>query len=170
MSLLNLFNSGKNKPAAATAPVTPIVPSQYSLKDRGVNISDADINAFRPILYGEVSNRTPDKQALEANVILNTALNRVKEYNMKGKKVSLSDVFAMPNQYQAYGGKQYKEYSNPSNVVSAAKKKQIDSIADDIFNQIKQGKYSDNTQGSYYYVHNPDGSINFDSKRPLFAK
>ena len=145
--------------------------TKYNLSNRGVQVSDADIQAFRPLLYGEVSNRTPDKQALEANVIFNTALNRVKAYNERGQKKTLSDVLAMPKQYQAYGGAQYNAYSNPPDAVALAKKKKIDDIVNKIHDQIKYGQYEDNTQGAYYYVHDPKTSkITYDNMRPLFAK
>lgn len=166
------YSDTVDKPISSFLPqVKAQIPVQYDLKDRGVQISDDDINAFRPLLYGEVSNRTPDKQALEANVIFNTALNRVKAYNEKGQKKTLSDVFSMPNQYQAYGGKQYQLYANPPDVVAAQKKKQVDSIIDSIHQQIKNGQYIDNTQGAYYYVHDPKtGKITYDNKTPLFSK
>lgn len=179
MGLSDLFSSKTvynrvDKPLSSlvpkAVPVATPIPAQYNLKDRGVQISDADINAFRPLLYGEVSNRTPDKQALEANVILNTALNRVRAFNEKGQKKTLSDVLAMPNQYQAFGGKQYNAYSNPPDAVSAAKKKQIDAIIDTIHQQIKTGRYDDNTEGAYYYAHGKDGKIAYDNLRPLFSK
>lgn len=163
-SLTEIFGPTKYVAPVASAPV------QYELKDRGVSVSDEDLKAVRPLIYGEVSNRTPDKQALEANVILNTALNRVKEYGARGQKKTLRDVIAMPNQYQAYGGKQYKEYHAPSDPVALAKKKQVDAIIDEISKQIQAGKYVDNTEGAYYYVHNPDSTITYDNKRPLFAK
>jgi len=145
-------------------------PISYNLKDRGVQVSDADIQAIRPLLYGELSNRSPEKQTLEANVILNTALNRVREYAKYGQKKTLSEVLAMPNQYQAYGGTQYKTYSNPIDAPSIAKKKQVDSIVDTLHGQIRSGVYPDNTNGAYYYRHNPDGTIAYDDKRRLFAK
>ncbi len=155
-------------PAGAQAPAQP---GQYSLKSRGVQVSDSDIEAFRPLLYGEVSNRAPDKQALEANVIFNTALNRVKAYNDRGQKKTLSDVLAMPNQYQAYGGPQYKVYGNPADPVAMAKKKQVDDIVNAIHAQVKAGKYDDSTKGAYYYVHDPKtGEISYDNIRPLFSK
>jgi len=184
MPISDLYNQGGDRLSKIVKPIssffkTPKVeaslaptpaPVQYNLKDRGVQISDDDINSFKPLLYGEVSNRTPDKQALEANVILNTALNRVREYGNKGQKKSLSEVLSMPNQYQAYGGKQYQAYHNPPDEVAAAKKRQVDLIVENIRNQIKSGKYPDNTQGAYYYVHNPDSTITYDNLRPLFAK
>ena len=146
-----------------------IPPTKYTLKDRGIEISEDDINAMRPIIYGEISNRTPDKQELETNVILNTALNRVREYNARGQKKTLREVVSMPNQYQAYGGAQYNAYSNPPDVVAAAKKKQVDMMVDKLREQMRSGNYIDNTQGAYYYIHNPNGTITYDNKRQLFA-
>ena len=142
---------------------------KYQLKDRGVQITDEDIQAIRPLLYGELSNRTPEKQMLEANVILNTALNRMKAYESKGIKKSLAEVVAMPNQYQAYGSPQYKQYANPKDAPSLAKKKQVDAIVDTLHGKIRSGVYPDTTNGAYYYIHNPDRTITYDDKKPLFA-
>lgn len=162
----SFFGPTQVKAATVPPPVT-----QYQLKDRGVQISDDDINAFKPLLYGEVSNRTPDKQALEAHVILNTAINRMKSYSEKGQNKTLIDVLSMPNQYQAYGGKQYQSYSNPPDVVAAAKKKQVDDIVEQIRKQVQSGQYPDITEGAYYYVHDPKtGKITYDNTKPLFAK
>jgi hypothetical protein len=152
------------------AATPPPAPAQYQVKNRGVQISDADLNAARPLIYGEVSNRPPEKQALEANVIMNTAINRMKEYAAHGSPKTLAQVLAMPKQYQAYGGPQYQAYSNSTNVLDQAKKKQIDTIMDGISNQIKSGNYADTTQGAYYYKHNPDQSITYDNTIPLYAK
>ena len=165
-SLSGLF--GPTHIVNATTP--PPAPAQYQVKNRGVQISDADLNAARPLIYGEVSNRPPEKQALEANVIMNTAINRMGEYAKHGQNKTLAEVLAMPNQYQAYGGNQYKQYSNPTDASSTAKKKQIDNIVNGISDQIKKGNYADNTQGAYYYIHNPDQSITYDNTRPLYAK
>lgn len=182
MALTDLFNpvktvkkvSGKisdyfgpatytRKAEASTAPV-------YSLADRGVDLTDQDFDAVRPLIYGEISNRAPDKQELESHVILNTALNRMREYKNKGQNRTLSEVLAMPNQYQAYGGEQYRTYSNPQDIVAQRKKQQVDDIVNRIREQIKTGTYPDNTEGSFYYIHNPDGTITYDNKKPLFAK
>lgn len=179
MDLSNLFNSNfLNKtttPKMAgpisnlyTPPPAPVVPT-YHIPDRGVKITEDDLTAIRPLIYGEISNRTPDKQALEADVIFNTALNRQKEYARKGQNKTLSEVIAMPNQYQAYGGKQYQNYSNPPDVLSAAKKKQVDSIVDNIRERIKNGEFVDNTEGAYYYIHEKDGKIKYDNLKKLFA-
>jgi hypothetical protein len=124
---------------------------------------------MRPLLYGEMSNRSPDKQALEANVIMNTALNRVKEYAAHGQTKTLSQVIAMPNQYQAYGGTQYNQYANPTDAPSIAKKKQVDAIVDTLHGQIRSGVYPDTTNGAYYYSHDPTGKIAYDDKKKLFA-
>ena len=155
-----------------TPPPQPIAPqpTTYKLPDRQANISDTDFEAFRPLLYGEVSNRNYDKKKLEADVILNTVLNRQKEYAKRGQNKSVAEILAMPNQYQAYGGKQYTAYQNPADSISAAKKKEVDAIVDEIKDRIKRGDYQDNTEGAYFYIHNPDQTITYDNLRPLFKK
>lgn len=183
MSLTDIFNSIGNQVQKINQPLSSLVqkpaqpvpviapkPVKYQLKNRGVVVSDEDINAVRPLIYGEVSNRTPDKQALEANVIMNTALNRMREYAANGQPKTLAEVIAMPKQYQAYGGPQYQAYSTSSNVLDKAKKAQVDAIINQIHEQIKTGEYPDNTQGAYYYIHNPDQTITYDNTKPLFAK
>lgn len=150
-----------------TAPPAPKV-NEYHLKDRNVKLTDSDFEAMRPLIYGEISNRAPDKQAMESDVIFNTAINRVKAYSERGKNKTLADVVAMPNQYQAYNGPQYQEYHNPSNPVSAAKKKQVDLIVDNIREKIKNGEYVDSTEGAYYYIHEKDGKIKYDNLKKLF--
>ncbi len=158
-------------PSTGVTPTAPRPVNRYDLAGRGVQVSDSDMAAFRPLLYGEVSNRAPDRQALEANVIFNTALNRVKAYGDRGQSKTLADVLAMPNQYQAYGGPQYRAYSNPTDPASLAKKRQVDEIVNAIHEQVKSGKYDDNTKGAYYYAHDPKTSaITYDNMRPLFAK
>ena len=109
------------------------------------------------------------KKSLEANVILNTALNRVSAYNKKGQNKTLSEILSTPNQYQAYQSPQYKAYFNPPDPVALKKKQEIDSILNEIFAQVKAGKYNDSTGGAYYYAHNKDGTIEYDNKKPLFA-
>ena len=181
MELSNLFNTAKSTPQSFIQPFEPqkklsmFFPKTeqrkvYELKDRGIQITDEDLAAARPLIYGETSNRTPDKQELEAHVIMNTALNRMREYAARGQKKTLSEVLSMPNQYQAYGGQQYQIYHNPIDVPSQQKKKNIDSIVDKIGNQIKSGQYPDTTQGAYFYIHNPDQTITYDNKKQLFAK
>jgi hypothetical protein len=181
MAIKDIYNSVGNEVKKVAGSISDYVspvhyvasaqPTQYQLKDRGVQISENDLNAVRPLIYGEISNRTPDKQALEAHVILNTALNRLREYSARGQNKTLADVISMPNQYQAYGGKQYQTYSNPVNTLDMAKKKQVDAIVDDIHRQVQSGQYPDNTEGAYYYVHDPKtGAITYDNRKQLFAK
>jgi hypothetical protein len=167
-SMLESYNKPTMFPIKAS-PKPAAAPAQYKIKDRGVSVTDKDMDAIRPLIYGEVSNRTPDKQTLEANVIFNTALNRMKEYQRKGQNKSLEEVISMPKQYQAYGGPQYQEYHAPSNPVSSAKRQQIDAIIDGIKEKVKKGEHVDNTEGAYYYIHEKDGKIRYDNKRKLFA-
>ena len=154
-------------PKVATSPQVSQPIGEYYLKDRGVKITDDDFNFIRPIVFGEVSNR-PGKTKLETDVIFNTMANRLKEFTEKGKKQkSIREIASMPGQYQALGGKEYNEYLNPSNPISIAKKKEVDSILDEIYNQIKEGTYQDTTGGGISYIHNKDKSITFD-RTPFF--
>ena len=149
MPLSDLYNSQFKNEMKTTTPAissmyTPVpqpVPATYHLPDRQAKVTDTDIEAFRPLLYGEVSNRNIAKKRLEADVILNTALNRQREYANRGQNKSISEIISMPNQYQAYGGPQYKEYASSTNPISAAKKKEVDMIVDEIKDRIKRGDY-----------------------------
>lgn len=181
MKISELFNSKQIfKNNNSTQPISDLYtpqkavaapPSQpYTLKKRGATVTDTDIEALRPLLYGEVSNRNTEKKKLEADVIFNTALNRQKEYARKGQNKTIAEILAMPNQYQAYGSPQYKEYHAPANTLSVAKKKEIDAIVDTIKERVKKGDFKDNTEGAYYYIHNAkDNSITYDNLRKLFA-
>jgi hypothetical protein len=169
----NMASTNMAQPAPAAEP-TP--PQKYTLPDRGAEISESDFEKMRPLIYGEVSNRDFDKKALEADVIFNTALNRQREYEThpfsgyKGTKLPLSEIIAMPNQYQAYGGSQYETYYNPQNPIDVAKKKEVDAIVDRIAEKIRNGEYVDNTEGAFYYVHEDDNTIKYDNLRKLFAE
>lgn len=151
------------KPKAVVPVQTPI--KKYYLKDRGIEITDDELNSLRPIIYGEVSNRDINKKKLEANVIVNTILNRAKEYALRGTPKKLSEIVAMPNQYQAYGGNQYKQYASPTDVVALQKKREVDSILDEIYNQIKSDKYQDFTKGAVFYTHKPTGEIIYNREK-----
>ena len=124
---------------------------------------------LRPTMFGEISNRPPEKQELEARVILNTALNRIKEHGKRGTRKTIDDILTQENQYQAYGGKQYGLYKGGADGLDAKKKQQIDSVVDKLIQEIESGTFSDNTEGSFYYQHNDDESITYDNKRKLFA-
>lgn len=143
-------------------------PAVYNLPDRGATITDEDFEAFKPLLYGEVSNRDYKKKQLEADVIFNTVLNRQPEYAKYKQNRTIAEILAMPNQYQAYGGKQYAEYANPTLPMSINKKKEVDMIVEDIKRRVKSGEFKDTTEGAYYYIHNPDYSITYDNMKKLF--
>jgi hypothetical protein len=150
-----------------STPSSPKKTESYNI--RGVDITEDDINNYRPLFYGEVSGRNPDKKRLENQVILNTAINRAYEYSKKyGRPVSISEVLSMPNQYQAYGSDQYNNYSSPRDYLSELKKKETDNIINETIEQLKSGKFKDITNGAFYYVHNPDGSITYDNTKKLF--
>jgi hypothetical protein len=165
-SIKNMFG-----PVNYQKPVSPEVskPPQYYLKDRNTNLNDSDFESIKPILYGEISNRAPNKQQLESSVIMNTALNRMKAYRDRGTPKTLAEVLSMPNQYQAYKGPQYNNYFNPPDAPSLNKKKQVDMMVASIKDQMKGGQFSDNTEGAYYYTHNKDKTIQYDNLKKLFA-
>lgn len=168
IGLANLLK--KKDKQLATTNFVPEQDKSYFVADRNAEITPSDNQELAPVLFGEISSDRPiEKQELEARVILNTALNRIKEYKKHGKDYTLKDVLSMPNQYQAYGGNEYLKYKNDNlDYLSNKKKDNIDSILAKLLTEIENGTFKDNTKGAFYYQHNPDGSIEFDSKKPLF--
>ena len=107
-SIAGMFGSNKINYADTSA----VAPKEETGTYKGQTITKSDFDNIRPILFGEISNRPPDKQNLEGNVIASTAMNRVVANNQKGNKFSLGNVLSQPNQFQSYNGSQYKLYSN----------------------------------------------------------
>lgn len=131
-------------------------PQSQTYNARGVKLNDQDLATLRNVLFAEISNRTPDKQALEARTIINTALNRVPQYQAQGKQMTLHDVLTMPNQYQGYNSPEYQRITNnATTTVDAPKLKAID----DTIGQLKSGNFPDTTGGRVYYHHTPEGQI-----------
>lgn len=168
--------------AAAAMPQEPIMPPMNGQQQDPLSYERLPVENFnesplavrrsqelRPIMFGEISNRPPEKQELEARVILNTALNRIKEHSSKrGARKSIDEILTEENQYQAFKGEQYNLYKGQPGNLDAEKKKQIDAIIDKLLEEIESGAFSDNTEGAFYYKHNPDGSITYDNDRALF--
>ena len=123
---------------------------------RNNKISEADLEESKAILFGEISNRPPEKQKLEAQTILNTAFNRIEEYGKRGMKKTLTEVLQMPNQYQAYMGKQYKKFK--SGFTEELDNPKIDSI-NSVIDEVKSGTFQNNIGASVFYSHKPDGRI-----------
>jgi len=157
---VELFGGGKVQPE--TKPNVPV----YWIRDNG--ISHNDLEEATAILFGEVSNRPSDKQQLEAQTILNTAFNRMEEYNkrkFRGKdNWTLKDVLQEPNQYQAYQGKQYNKYK--SGELEELDKRKLESIKK-VIGDVKNGDFINNINESVFYTHKPDGRIIVED-RPLF--
>lgn len=151
-------------PANTVSYTAPAAAPTY--KVRGVSLTDRDLATLRNVLFAEISNRTPDKQALEARTIVNTALNRIPQYQAQGKQMDLHSVLSMPNQYQGYGSPEYQRISNnATTTVDAPKLKAID----DTIGQLKSGKFPDTTGGKVFYHHTPEGQI-FLKDGPLFSQ
>jgi hypothetical protein len=162
----------KSKPVegSTTTATTPIAIPNKDKKPLTIKTSEVE-SELKPVLFGEISNRSSDKKELEARVILSTAINRMKEYAKKGTPKTLAEVLSMPNQYQAYKGEQYNKYkANKLDKLGTTKKGEVDSITEKLLQEIKDGTFKDVTNGAFYYVHNKDGSIAYDDTRPLFKK
>jgi hypothetical protein len=161
--------------AATGAAVAPLIPSMtkatnsskpilqpksgtITLPDRKVSLNTDDLDTLRKTLFAEISNRSSDKQHLEARTIINTALNRA-----AASGTPLSKVLSKPNQYQGYGSKEYKRLE--AGKTGASDKQKLQAI-DAIIEELKSGKFADNTDGRTFYHHNSDGSITANEKYP----
>lgn len=145
--------SGVTRYQAPTAPVTPT----YTV--RGTTLNDNDLHQLAATMFGEISNRNPQKQNLEADTIANTALNRVGQYKAQGGQYAnygLGQVLSQPNQYQAYNGPEYKRFLAGS--TTPVDQQKIDAINSTIA-KLKSGNFPDTTGGRVYYMHDPSGKI-----------
>lgn len=144
-------------------------PEKYRIRMADLDRETYD-KLLRPIVFGEVSNRDTDKKELESRIVLNTAINRLVEKKRMGHEMSFGEVLSEPKQYQAYGGEQFNLYhSQDLDEPTKQKKQEIDSILNNLWNEVKSGTFEDNTQGAYYYIHNKDGTITYDNNKKLFA-
>jgi hypothetical protein len=150
-SILSIFT-----PASTQTYTRPQATSTPTYNVRGMQLTDQDLQTARNVLFGEISNRTPDKQQLEARTILNTALNRISQYKANGKNLSLQQVLSAPNQYQAYGGSEYNRLA--SGQATTTDQPKLDSI-DAVLSELKTGQFPDTTGGRVYYKHDPTGRI-----------
>jgi hypothetical protein len=148
------------------------MPTQKKYYIRDNPISELDLDEAKAVLYAEISNRTPEKQKLEAQTILNTAFNRQEYYNKigyRGKKDwTLTDVLQEKNQYQGYApegikndkGKlvesQYQKYK--ANKKEELSQQKIDAI-DQLLAKVRDGSFINNISDYRFYTHKPDGRI-----------
>lgn len=123
---------------------------------RDNRITTTDIEEATAILFGEISNRSSDKQILEAQTILNTAFNRMDQYRSRGMEKTLTEVLQAPNQYQAYKEKQYNKYK--SGKLDSLDQRKIDSISK-VIAQLYDGSFQNNIGDYVFYKHMPDGRI-----------
>ena len=131
---------------------------------RNNTITQDDLEEAKAVLFGEVSNRPSDKQMLEAQTILNTAFNRMDAYRKKGINKTLTEVLRQPNQYQAYGGKEYHRYK--SGELRQTDEQKLEAI-DAMLARVKNGTFQNNIGDYVFYSHKPDGRIVAVNK-PLF--
>ena len=123
---------------------------------RNNEIKDSDLEEAKAVLFGEISNRSSDKQKLEAQTILNTAFNRMDEYAKRGTPKTLTEVLQMDNQYQAFKGKQYTRYKN--NELDPTDNQKLSAI-DSMLEKVRNGSFQNNIGKSVFYSHKPDGRI-----------
>lgn len=156
-------------------PEAPLPPDPVKYNVRGVDFTDDDIKAIKPILYNEMSSRPDDRLDLEGRIILNTAINRISN-NPKTKAYgkTLTEVMQKPYQYSGYapqgtyqpGGKQvksqyqiYKEWEDnnsfPTEGDAARRIKAINMLMD----SMKSGKFDDTAAGKMFYTNASDGTI-----------
>lgn len=162
MGLFDIFRVGKAK--AAEPLYAPPPPKTYQIHDRGVSLTDDDLEEARKILFSEISNRAPDKQVFESKIILNTALNRMREHAGRKTPKTLKQVLQEPNQYQGYNSKQYQLAA--SGKLDALAQKKMATV-ERVLAELREKGLQDTTDGSVYYVHKPDGTIWLKSG-PLF--
>ena len=150
--------------------VAPVIAVPGAEQDKKLKIKESEVSSeLKPVMFGEISNRSLEKKELEARVILSTALNRMKEYALKGHPKTFKEVLALDNQYQAYEGEQYNNYKKGKlDTLGLKKKKEIDTIMDKLIKELREKKFKDVANGAFYYVHNKDGSITYDDTRKLF--
>lgn len=143
-----------------TAYADTIPQKKYSIRNN--DVSESDLQEAKAIIFGEVSNRTPEKQKLEAQTILNTAFNRMDEYRKKGKEMTLTQVLQMPNQYQAYKKPLYNRFK--SGKFEELDKQKLDAI-ESALNDVRGGNFINNIGGDVSYTHLADGRIKTNSKK-----
>ncbi len=136
-------------------------PKPIILQDRGVQIKPQDIEQVLPTIFAEVSNRTPDKIELEVRTILNTAINRIKDWqNKRGVEKGLVDIMHQPNQYQGFNSDQYKKFVNGQlDFLGQKKADLVKQIIDKVVKEMESGIFTDNVTGAVNYIHKPDGRI-----------
>lgn len=127
--------------------------SSFVDKRRNLSLTQDDINEARAIMYGEVGTRPYDKKVLEANVVLNSALNRLKMIKDAGGTATLKDVLVEPRQFQAFGGENYKLAK--SGKIPEFGKERMKAI-DEVINKMLSGELEDITEGGIAYHHYDD--------------
>jgi len=122
---------------------------------RGLEAKPKELNLLKAILFSEISNRKPEKRELESRVIANTALNRMAEV---GK--TLEQVLTQRNAYQGIKNKEFRKVMKGE--LNELDKEKM-AVVEKIIEEIMSGNFEDNTEGSVFYIHNPDGSITYRS-------
>lgn len=144
LGALGIAGSIPNKQTVINTPTAQSTPSLSP------QINPADRQQLAATVFGELSNNKAT-QADEARKIINTVVNRTKQSGQ-----SIKSVISAPNQYQAYGGPQYRQaMSGTLDAPSQAKMAVVQSVLDDLYS----GKLKDNTNGSVFYQYDKNGNL-----------
>ena len=160
--LTDFYNKVKKNPEAFAAGSLALEDKDENAYIRDNTITPNDLEEAKAILFGEISNRSLDKQKLEAQTILNTAFNRMDEYRKRGQEKTLTEVLQMKNQYQAYNGAEYKRFKQGK--LNDTDKRKVEAI-NAIIEQILDGSFQNNIGNRVFYKHLSDGRIIADSRK-----
>ena len=126
---------------------------------RQIEIKPQELNTLTSVLFGEVSNREPEKMKMEAKAIINIALNRAKQW---GK--TLEEILSQPNQFQAYKGKEFQKATSSKLDYPSQKKM---NLIKEVIEELKLGKLKNTVDNSIYYIHTPDSRLFHSNKYPV---
>ena len=134
--------------------------SEYNRpEDKPAKYPTMSFNNWRQVggtIFGE-ADATEKQIRYVASVIMNRA-------NDTGK--SPLEIIQQPNQFDAYGAGQYKNFvGDKLDIISKKKANVVDSIVKEMID----GTFKDTAGGALYFKHDKDGRILLDTKTPLFV-
>jgi Cell Wall Hydrolase len=145
-------------PIAPQQPTQPVLGDVIDVKDRGIKVDKKQIEStLKPMLYSEVASfldRPKDKVELEIRTVVNTVLNRMKDWGG-----SVEEIVKQPKQYQGVGSKKYEAFGTTTDVTEKKQISLINEVVDKIIAEIESGSFVDNVAGAVFYGHAKDGTI-----------
>ena len=131
---------------------------EYTIPGRTAKPKEKDLEELGAIIYGEISNRSLDKQILEARTIANIVLNRMENHEWKGKGVADIVLEHKKNAkypaFQAKDGKQYRDYKT-NNATDTSKLAAISKVIE----EVRSGTLENKIGNDLMYAHMPGDTI-----------